>query len=247
MAKSRREEHSLKDDRTLPIFIHSVIDDMTHLPPNTMRVYMHLVRRADKSGVAWPSYQGIADHCFGSISENPSTRKSFARKAVDQLLEAGLIRKELRSREDGGQTSNAYVLVDPCLLSTPMPNKHPYAYLAPPMSIEQGPCLSSTEDIPIEVSPMKEEDGSSSPSDFWSECLADLLPSLPAVAAARLEGSRAEVIDSNRFRIVVAPHVTNGLDWLNQQAGGAIGRALSVTFHKRIEVQIVAAPEDNAQ
>lgn len=238
MPKSWREEHSLKDDRTLPIFIHSIIDDMTQLPPNAMRVYMHLVRRADKSGVAWPSYQGIADHCFASISDNPSTRKSYARKAIDQLIAAGLVRKELRAREDGGQTSNAYVLVDPCLISTPMLNKHPHAYSAAPVPIEQGPCLSSTKDIPYEDSPLKEKDGLSL---IWAHCLEELSPTLPAVAAARLAGSQLEIVDETHFSVILAPHVTDGLDWLNRQAKGVIGRTLSVTFHKRIEVEIIAA------
>ena len=137
--------NNTKDQRALPIFIHGVIDDMTDLPPNAMRVYMHLARRADADGFAWPSYQAIGDHCFKSISDNPSTRKSHARNAIDDLIEAGLLSKHAREREDGGQTSNGY------RLST-------VDSVAPPMLNRQDPCLSSTKDTPIEVTPFKRSD-----------------------------------------------------------------------------------------
>jgi len=101
----------LKDSRILPIFIHSSIDDMTNLSPNAMRVYMHLARRAGANNEAWPSYQSVGDHCF-AFSDNPSTRKSMARKAIDDLIESGLIEKGSRTRKDGGSTSNMYTLVD---------------------------------------------------------------------------------------------------------------------------------------
>lgn len=227
-----------KSSFTLPVFVHSEIDDMTDLPPNAMRVYMHLARRADKTGIAWPSYQSIGDHCFASVSENAATRKSHARKAIDQLVNAGLIRKEERTHEDGSQSSNCYDLASPCLISTPMLNKHPDANLADPMLIEQGPCLSSTKDTPIEDSPLKEEDGSSS---FWAHELAQLEPTLPVVAAKRLAGSRLETDDLTQFRVVLRPDVTDGLDWLNRQAHGVIVRALSVRFGRRVQVAIVMA------
>jgi hypothetical protein len=145
------------NDRSL--FIHSTLDDMTDLSPNAMRVYMHLSRRANNEGKAWPSYQTIGDHCFKSVSDNPITRKSFTRNAIEELIEANLIVKEMRARDDGGQTSNIYVLLDTGMpnstsmpIDSPMPNKHapclngtPHAYQAP-------------EDTPIEDTPMKKED-----------------------------------------------------------------------------------------
>lgn len=110
----------LQDKRTRPIFIHSMIDDMTQLTPNDMRVYMHLARRADNdSGAAWPSYQSIGDHCFASVSDNKATRKSFARTAVDNLIASGLIEKHNRTDAKSGNLSNIYVLVDPVPIGTP--------------------------------------------------------------------------------------------------------------------------------
>jgi hypothetical protein len=142
----------LEDRRTQVLWVHSSIDDMTNLSPNAMRVYMHLVRRANGKGVAWPSYQSVGDHCFISVSDKPATRKTFARNAIDQLIEAGLIRKEERLREDGSQTSNAYVLVNPSESSTPMPIKHPHAYEGSPHADISTPHAykASNEGIPLE-------------------------------------------------------------------------------------------------
>lgn len=142
----------LEDRRTSLIWVHSSIDDMTNLSPNAMRVYMHLVRRANGQGVAWPSYQSVGDHCFSSISDKPATRKSFARSAIDQLIEAGLIRKEERIREDGSQTSNAYVLVNPDP-STPVLNKHPHANEGTPRAYK-----APVEGNSIEGNPNKKDD-----------------------------------------------------------------------------------------
>ena len=147
----------LRDGRKLPIFIHSIIDDMTAITPNAMRVYMHLARRADKAGCAWPSYQSIADHCFSSVSQNKSTRRTFARKAIDELLEAGLIVKENRKGEKGN-SSNVYTLIDPMPISTggdPMLNKHT------PMPISTPLCLIGTKDTPAEDTPIEDTPSSS--------------------------------------------------------------------------------------
>lgn len=157
----------LVDRRALPIFIHSEIDDMTSVSPNAMRVYMHLARRADKSGKAWPSYQSIGDHCFSSISQTSATRKTFARNAIEELVKAGLIVKEQRRRDDGGQTSNAYVLVNPTkstevggtsIEPDPMPIKHGGVSNKHGSVLNRhGPCLISTEDTPLEDTPLEDD------------------------------------------------------------------------------------------
>lgn len=155
----------LIDARTQLIWVHSSIDDMTNLSPNAMRVYMHLVRRADKNGVAWPSYQKIGDHCFASVSDKPATRKTFARNAIDELIEAGLIRKEERIRDDGGQSSNAYILVNPSmgvLLSTGG------AFISTPRAYQ------APEDNTNEGNPIKDDDNARAKGDeavftAWAE------------------------------------------------------------------------------
>ena len=127
------------DRRNLPIFIHSEIDDLL-LTPNAFRVYAHLARRADKTGAAWPSYQSIGDHCFGMVFENPVTRRSMARKAIDELIAAGLIRKTNRATE-AGNTSNIYELLNP------VPIKHTPVPIDTPMPIEHTPVPIDT-DVP---------------------------------------------------------------------------------------------------
>lgn len=178
----------LTDKRDLPLFIHSVIDDMTDLSPNAMRVYMHLTRRADKEGKAWPSYQAIGDHCFASVSKNAATRKTFARKAIGELVAAKLLVKEERSRDDGSQTSNGYILVNPpsvstpMLISTPMPIDKAMLSKAAPVLIKQPPCLSSTEDTPSEDTPSEQGDeddphARDAVRQAWFDYYGDELPS----------------------------------------------------------------------
>lgn len=134
----------LEDERTQVLWVHSSIDDMTNLSPNAMRVYMHLVRRANADGMAWPSYQKIGDHCFASVSDKPATRKTFARNAIEELIAAELILKEERVRDDGGQSSNAYILANPkpsmgVLLSTGGAYKGmARAYQAPELNTIEG-------------------------------------------------------------------------------------------------------------
>lgn len=198
---------SLLDRRDLPIFIHSTIDDMTDVTPNAMRVYMHLARRADKGGRAWPSYQSIGDHCFSSISDNAATRKSFARKCIDELIAAGLLLKEERTRDDGGQTSNGYVLTNPTRgsthvpISTPMPIDTPMSISTPvpikhpPVPNEHAPCLSGTEDIPIEETPVeeteKEETHARDPLTVaWQQAYADV--EMPPKLTTSLQGLAKE-------------------------------------------------------
>lgn len=156
----------MNDDKpaTRPlVFIHSDLDDRTDITPNALRVYMHLARRAGSDGTAWPSYQAIGDHCFAAVSENKSTRKTFARKAIDELIDAGLIAKESRRKDDGALTSNSYRIIDGYGCANfsqpeadPMPIDTPMPIYADPMPNEQTLCLSSTKDYPIEVNPIEE-------------------------------------------------------------------------------------------
>ena len=167
MSKDKPAGDELQDARRPLIFIHSSIDDLTDLTPNAMRVYMHLARRAGKDNSAFPSYQSIGDHCFSSVSANQATRKSFARKAIDQLIEAGLIVKANRST-DGVNQSNVYKLVEPTQEEGGMPIKHTMPIGTPmpikhtPVPIKHGVCLigtkgSSSEGNPIEGTPQKGE------------------------------------------------------------------------------------------
>lgn len=180
-----------------PLFVHSCVDDMTDITPNAFRVYMHLTRRADAGGMAWPSYQAIGDHCFASISDNAATRKSHARNAINELVEAGLVSKHSREREDGGQSSNGYVLSTVESLSPPVPIKHPPVRdVAPPMLNGHGPCLSGTKDTPYEDSPKEDPkpDGDSARArmggvfEVWSR-------NIPGMMSEILGNKLADLVD----------------------------------------------------
>jgi hypothetical protein len=170
MARKRKDEGTLKDGRTPPIFIHSIIDDMIGLTPNTMRVYMHLARRADKSGAAWPSYQSIGDHCFGSVYKNAESRRRHAMESIDELINAQLVRKEMRFNELGFQ-SNHYVLLDPptttLVIPGSLPSDPPITTLVIEDALPSDPGIttlvipgslkdSPVEDLPIEDTPLEE-------------------------------------------------------------------------------------------
>jgi len=68
-------------------------------------VRLYLARCAGEKRVAWPSLSNIAAHC--GIS------RKTAKKAVDELVERGLLAKEARITELGDYTSNIYTLKDP--------------------------------------------------------------------------------------------------------------------------------------
>jgi DnaD/phage-associated family protein len=90
------------------VFVVSGVDDMTQVTPNAMRVLMHLARRADSEGECFPSMQSIGDHCFSCIIGKKETRRMMARRAVDELVAAGLVTRTGRAKGDGSQTSNLY-------------------------------------------------------------------------------------------------------------------------------------------
>lgn len=177
----------------LPLFVRSEIDDMTDITPNAMRVYMHLSRRADAEGYAWPSYQAIGDHCFKSISDNPATRKSHARKAIEDLIGAGLLSKEARERDDGGQSSNGYKLSTVDSVAPPVLIKHPPVPNDTPMLNGHDPCLSGTKDTSIEGTPIDDDGdnaraGEGAVFKAWDE-------NIPGTMTPILSGKLHELID----------------------------------------------------
>ena len=73
------------------------------LPHRAKLVYIYLYDRRDAVGKAWPSVKRIAKDL--SISEKT------ARRAIQDLEKAGLIRKEYAYRPNGSHTSNRYYLL----------------------------------------------------------------------------------------------------------------------------------------
>mgnify|MGYP001032962707 CR=1 FL=1 len=63
-------------------------------------VYMYLKDRADSEGRCWPAIKTIALELGLS--------RSTVKRALDDLVRAGLLRKDPRWRENGSYTSNLY-------------------------------------------------------------------------------------------------------------------------------------------
>ena len=77
-----------------------------------MRGSTRLARRAGKDNCAWPSYAAIGEQCFRANwpAAGADTLKRHAIAAVNELISFGLIRKEKRTADDGGDATNAYYL-----------------------------------------------------------------------------------------------------------------------------------------
>ena len=71
--------------------------DLSH---RAKSVYMYLKDRADSEGRCWPAIKTIAlELCLS---------RSTVKRALDDLVRAGLLRKDPRWRENGSYTSNLY-------------------------------------------------------------------------------------------------------------------------------------------
>ncbi len=73
------------------------------LPQRAKLVYFYLRDHMDKEGKSWPGVKTIAYEL--SISEKT------VRRAIKDLQQAGLVRKEYAYRENGSCTSNRYYVL----------------------------------------------------------------------------------------------------------------------------------------
>jgi hypothetical protein len=67
-----------------------------------LNVYLAIVNYSDESGKCFPSYNRLC--------KDTGYKQRQCIAAMNQLVEAGLIKKYGRARNDGGQTSNSYQL-----------------------------------------------------------------------------------------------------------------------------------------
>ena len=72
------------------------------LPHRAVSVYMYLNDRANKDGICWPAIPTIAREL--KLSE------LTVRRAIKDLIKAGLITNEQRYRDSGGKSSLLYTL-----------------------------------------------------------------------------------------------------------------------------------------
>ena len=83
-------------------FNHLYSASPDELPHGARAVYMYLCDRAGKGSDCWPAVKTIADHLQLS--------RSTVKRALHDLVSAGLIEKEVRYRENGSNTSNRLIL-----------------------------------------------------------------------------------------------------------------------------------------
>jgi hypothetical protein len=95
------------------IWLDLALDDFG-LGVDAFRVYVHLCRRAGKDGNAFPSYASIGEHCFKADSPNakPESLRRRAMRAIQELIEKGLIEHERRTGKTGQYVSNHYWIND---------------------------------------------------------------------------------------------------------------------------------------
>ncbi|MGD9577832.1 MAG: helix-turn-helix domain-containing protein [Syntrophorhabdus sp.] len=72
------------------------------LPHRARAVYMYLKDRAGKGPECWPS--------VNTVAADLQLSRSTVKRALHDLVEAGLIEKESRYRENGSRTSNRLIL-----------------------------------------------------------------------------------------------------------------------------------------
>ncbi len=72
------------------------------LPSRAKTVYMYLKDRSNAEGECWPAIKTIARDTSMSVST--------VKRAVADLTQHGLLSKEKRYRENGGNSSNKYFL-----------------------------------------------------------------------------------------------------------------------------------------
>lgn len=82
-------------------FIHASIDDLD-LPGSTLKVYLKLVRRADRRGFTFQSSKKLADQM--TLSERT------IKGAMKDLVELGLIARVTTPKPKGGSSSKYYIL-----------------------------------------------------------------------------------------------------------------------------------------
>ena len=75
------------------------------LPHRAKLVYLYLYDRKNKDNVTWPG--------LNTIARELSLSRSTVKRAIQDLEQANLIRKEAHYRQNGSATSNRYYLLQP--------------------------------------------------------------------------------------------------------------------------------------
>ena len=74
------------------------------LPHRAKLVYLYLYDRKNKDNVTWPG--------MNTIARELSLSRSTVKRAIQDLEQAGLVKKEAHYRQNGSATSNRYYLLE---------------------------------------------------------------------------------------------------------------------------------------
>ena len=74
------------------------------LPHRAKLVYLYLYDRKNKDNVTWPG--------LNTIARDLSLSRNTVKRAIQDLVDADLVRKEAHYRQNGSATSNRYYLLE---------------------------------------------------------------------------------------------------------------------------------------
>lgn len=74
------------------------------LPHRAKLVYLYLYDRKNKDNVTWPG--------LNTIARDLSVSRNTVKRAIQDLVDAELVRKEAHYRQNGSATSNRYYLLE---------------------------------------------------------------------------------------------------------------------------------------
>lgn len=74
------------------------------LPHRAKLVYLYLYDRKNKDNVTWPG--------LNTIARDLSLSRNTVKRAIQDLVDAELVRKEAHYRQNGSATSNRYYLLE---------------------------------------------------------------------------------------------------------------------------------------
>jgi hypothetical protein len=108
----------------------------------SLNVYLAICAHADKDGGCFPSYATIAEQVDYSVI--------VCKRAVETLLEIGLITRENRNRVNGAKTSNYYqiIIVSGGLVSSTIPPSIVHdTSLTKPINVPKGTAAKNDEEL----------------------------------------------------------------------------------------------------
>ncbi len=82
---------------------YDTIYQSSELSHQAKAVYIYLKNHSSKEGTCWPGIKTIA--------AGVSLSRSTVKRALDDLVKAGLVEKSSKRRENGGSTSNLYRVI----------------------------------------------------------------------------------------------------------------------------------------